>query len=319
MATYESRPISDVVRLLEEATADDPDYASAQAALAEACANMFLGGLSSERAWLSRGIAAGRRAVLLDDSDPATHFSLGYALLYSGDPVSAEREILRSIEIDSAYPTGLRMTSGMLAQAGALRPARLLRDRALQVDPTIYPSWVDVYLAVGEGKAAEAASSFEEELDHRRQEGRPSEIPVQTLGFLAFETGDTAAGLRWAAMLEDISPNFVYADMVRLLAFSRMGDAATVARILERTRDAYWADWEYSLWVGRALALVGNNQGALTWLARSAALGGYDLSTFKRVDLPATIRQDPRYQQALASVRGRAQAIVDQAALAGFR
>ena len=319
MASHESRPVSDAVRLLEEATADDPGYASAQAALAEASANMFLGGLSSDRAWLSRGIAAGRRAVLLDDSDPTAHFSLGYALLYSGDPIAAATEILRSVEIDPAYAEALRVTSGMLAQAGAMRPARLLRDRALGVDPTIYPSWVDVYLAVGEGKIAEAARSFEEELDRRRREGRSFEIPVQNLAFLAFETGDTAASLRWAAMLEELTANFVYADVVRLLAFSRMGDAATVASMIERSRNAYWADWEYSLWVGRALALVGNGEEALTWLAHSAAIGAYDISSFRRVELPASLKPDPRYQQALASVRGRAQAIVDQANLAGFR
>jgi TolB-like protein/tetratricopeptide (TPR) repeat protein len=319
MARYESRSIAEVVRLLEQATANDPDYASAQAALAEASANMFLGGMSSDRAWLSRAIAAGRRAVKLDDADPAAHYALGYALRYSGDPISGACELMRSIEIDPTYPAGLRLTSALLAQTGALRPARLLRDRALQVDPTIYPGWVDVYLATGEGNVAEAARLFEAELDHRRREGLSIEMPVQNLGFMAFETGDAAAGLRWAAMLEEISADYVYADLVRLLAFSRMGDAATVGNLLDRGRSAYWADWEYSLWVGRALALVGNNEAAITWLVHSAALGSYDLASFRRVELSGVFREDLRYQQALTLVRGRAQAIVDRAALAGFR
>jgi len=318
MADYESRPLREAITLLERATVTEPAYEPAQAALAEASANMFLGGISSDRTWLARAVAAGRRAVRLDDSDAAAHFSLGYALLYSGEPVSAAREILNALRIDPSHSGALRVMSALLSQAGAARPARLLRDRAVRLDPVRAPGWSDAYLATAEGRVSETIDKLEVEVARRRAAGRPTEIPVQTLGFLAFESGDAPSGLRWAAMLEDLSDNEVYADMVRLLALARMGDAVAVERILEKNRDVYWHDWEYSLWIARALALLGRREASLAWLARCAALGGYDASALTRGDFFSGVSDDPLYREAALTVTSRARQILDLAAGAGY-
>jgi len=306
------------VLLLERAATTEPSYEPAYAALSEASTNMFLGGLSQDRRWLARGVAAGRRAVALDPADPRAHYSLGYALLFSGEPVQAVQEILGALRIDRSHTDSLRLMSALLSQAGAARPARRLRDHAARLAPSLASGWTDVYLAAAEGRMAEAIDTLEGEIDSRRAAGRSTEIPVQTLGFLAFETGDATAGLRWAAMLEELSDNAVYSDLVRLLALARMGDAPAVRSILERGRATYWQDWEYALWIARALALVGDREESLVWLSRCAELGAYDASTLKRGGFFSAVGDDPAYRRAEGAVTSRARQILDLAASEGY-
>ena len=318
MASLLSGVVLESVQLLEQAVARDPESAAAHAALAEASLNMFLAGHSADTLWIDRAVAAGRRAVRLDEQDPAAHLALGYALLFSGDPVGTMRETVRALQVDAEMPGAHRMLGMLLAGAGLSAPARAARQRAQALDPSMELGWLDVHIAIAAGTLSETTEALEREVERRAAAGLPAEIPVFNLGYLAFERDDAASGLHWAAMLENVSESPQYADIVRLLALARAGDGEGASRILQKHGSALQKDWEYSQWVGRALALLGRREEALEWLERSARMGCYQVHALEASDAVDGLRADPRFQRLLAQVRGRARAIVQQAEFAGY-
>src|SRR4030095_2548613 len=132
-------------------------------------------------------------------------------------------------------------------------------------------------------------------------------------------TGDSASALRWAAMMESVSSNRPYNDIIRMLALSRTGDATAVRTILGKSRQGFENDWEYCEWIGMALALVHENGEAIQWIERSVRLGSYDLELLDNTPELDPLRADPRFETALSVVRGRARQIVQLAAFAGYR
>ncbi len=313
LATLESPAVADAMRLLEEAVQADPSYALAHAALAEASAMMFLGGLTDQAVWLDRAVAEGRRAVHLNGRDPEAHRALGHALLAAGDPVEATRETLLALRGDPEHPLALRQLALLLAAAGEAGRAAALRDRALLQDPLIELGWLDLWIALGEGKAAALIPALEEDAGRRREAGRSPEQPIMQLGYLSFLTGDAGSGLRWAAMLDEVSANTTYTDMVRLLAYARTGDVAAVERIVALRRRALWRDFEYCGWVAQALAMVGRREEAIEWLKRSVELGNFTVQFFRSSEALDDLRTDPRFLEAFATVHARAGKIVQLA------
>jgi TolB-like protein len=319
LATWESRPIPEAVELLEQAIRIDPDFAAAHASLAEASASMFYGGITSDATWIDRAIASGRRAVYLDPRNANAHYALGYADWVDGNPTEAAREMLRALELDPGHALALESLAGLLSRAEMAGPARLLADRAREADPSLEIGWVDLRIAVMEGTSQEMIARLERLLDRRRGSGRSPELPIMFLGYMAFRTGDAAAGLRWAAMLEEASANKVYADMIRMLALARTGDAEAVMRIVEKNRVAFKRDSEYCQWIGIALAKIGENSDALDWLERSVRLGNSDPEMLAGSPDLDPLRTNPRFQKVLSATRGRAREIVQLAAFAGYR
>ncbi len=319
IATLESGSIRETVTLLEDAVAADPGFARAHAALAEASANVSLGGFSPDSSWTDRAIAAGRRAVFLDDMDPECHYALSYAMAAAGDPVGATRESLRALQLDPDHPAALRQIALHMSAAGAGAAAVKLRDRAREADPSIELGWVDLYIALSEGWTSQLVSLLEQDALDRRGRGRSPEQPIMHLGLLAFTTGDAAAGLRWAAALEEVSSNVPFTDLVRMLAHARTGNAEAVTRIIEKNRDIYLRDWDYSELVAQALALVGHHEDALQWLRRSVDRGCFASQVLANSDALDGLRTDPRFLEAITTVRQRAGEIVQMARFAGYR
>ncbi|HET6373752.1 MAG TPA: hypothetical protein VFG76_10615, partial [Candidatus Polarisedimenticolia bacterium] len=318
MATLQSGDVAEVVRLLEEAVSSDPSFAQAHAALSEASANMVLGGASTDGSWIDRAIASGRRAVFLADGDPEAHYALGYALSAHGDTVGAARESLKALRLDPDHGPALRQLAVLLAASGAGAPARHLRDHAREVDPSMELGWIDLWLAVVEGTIDETAAALEADAEARRKTGGFPEQPIMQLGYVAFLKGDAGAGLRWAAMLENVSANAPYTDMVRALALARNGGREAVGRIIEKNHESYWKDWDYATQISQALALTGETEQALEWLRRSVELGSCHAHLLESSDAFDVLRADPRFGTALGTVRERAGEMIRLARFAGY-
>ena len=194
-----------------------------------------------------------------------------------------------------------------------------MRDRAREADPSIELGWVDLYIALSEGWTSQLVALLEEDARDRQGRGRSPEQPIMLLGLLAFTTGDAAEGLRWAAALEEVSSNVPFTDLVRMLAHARTGDAEAVMRIIEKNREVYLRDWDYSELVAQALALVGRREEALQWLGRSVDRGCFAAQVLATSDALDGLRNDPRFQEAITTVRQRAGEIVQMARFAGYR
>ena len=319
LAMSQSAPIPEAVELLEQSIKADPEYAPAHASLAVACATMFYSGMTSDYSWIERAIASAHRAIALDEMDPSAHHALGHALMGAGEPVEAAREALLALKLDPDHLRAQRLLATLLSGAGLPDQVRLLRERIASVDPSMDLGWLDVYLGFMEGRPGETIAAFEADVDRRLAAGESIEPPVMKLGYMAFMTGDSASALRWAVTMESVSSNKAYADMIRMLALARTGDAAAVMAILERNRAGYQDDWEYCEWIGLALALVGDEDGAIEWIKRSVRLGSYDLELLDNARDLDPLRADPRFAAAVSLVRGRAREIIQLAAFAGYR
>jgi adenylate cyclase len=116
----------------------DPDYALAWAGLADSCTTLGYYGLTRPDACMPKGMEAARRAVTLDPSLAETHNALAMScLMGTWDKAEAEREFLRSLELNPKYIQArdwyalfyLQFSQGRLAEGMA--EAKL----ALQADP----------------------------------------------------------------------------------------------------------------------------------------------------------------------------------------
>ena len=319
LAMFQGASVPDAVELLEQSIKIDPEYAPAHAALAVACSAMWYLEMSSDYSWNERAIASARRAIYLDERSASAHHALANALLGAGEPVEAARETLLALKLDPNHPRALRTLATLLTGAGLPEQVKRLRAQIAAIDPEMDLEWLDIYVGFKDGKPQKTIAGFEAEVARRLAADEPIGSQVMRLGYMSFMTGNSADALRWAATMESVSPSKQFADMIRMLALARTGDAAAVRSILERIRAAYLDDWEACAWIGMALTLVHEDEEAIAWIQRSADLGSYDLELLDNARDLDPLRTDPRFSASLSLVRGRAREIVQLAAFAGYR
>jgi serine/threonine-protein kinase len=124
-------------RLFEEAIRLDPRYAPAHDGLAYCWySEGFLGFVAPKEA-MPKAKAAVRRAVELDETVAEAHATLGVILaLYDWDWVGAERELMRSIELNGASPGSRDVYAFYYLRAmGRLDEAVTEVQNALSLDP----------------------------------------------------------------------------------------------------------------------------------------------------------------------------------------
>jgi len=98
--------------LLERAIAIDPDYAAAHAVTAMTNILDYANGYSSDpEQSLKMGLELAQRVVQMDEQDPAGHFALGAAYMWSKDLDRAQAEAQRCLELSPNSADSLRMTA----------------------------------------------------------------------------------------------------------------------------------------------------------------------------------------------------------------
>jgi len=319
LATRQSGLVAEAVGLLEQAIILDPGFARAHALLAEASTGMFLAGVGGDRSWVDRGIMSARRAIYLDDKDPAGHFSLGQALLMKGDPVEAAREMVHALALDPAHAPALQYLAILLNTVGMGESFPEVVRRLEAADPSMDLGWILLRQSERDGQVDQLRERLEGELRRRRDEGITIEPTAMQLGILAYMTGDAACGLRWAARLEQVSSNRSYIEIINLLAQARLGNRDAVFRIVEGNRTAFAQDWDYAGLVARGLGALGETDATLEWLSLSAAAGSCDAWGFENLPEFEHLRDDPRFLAAYGVVKGRAEGIAELLRDAGYR
>jgi serine/threonine protein kinase len=124
-------------KLFEEAIRLDPNYALAFDGLAYSWYQQgFLGFVAPKEA-MPKAKAAVRRAIELDESVAEAHATLGVILaLYDWDWTGAERELIRSIELNGASPVCRDLYAFyFLRPVGRIEEAIVETQQALSLDP----------------------------------------------------------------------------------------------------------------------------------------------------------------------------------------
>jgi TolB-like protein/DNA-binding winged helix-turn-helix (wHTH) protein/Tfp pilus assembly protein PilF len=121
---------------LEEAVAEDPDYAPAHAALAHAYLLLSGWGNFAPHDWMPKARQSALRALEIDDRLAEAHVSLGaIKAVYDWDWTGAEREFKAAVELDPGYADGHDRYAVFLARMGRHEHARREIELARQLDP----------------------------------------------------------------------------------------------------------------------------------------------------------------------------------------
>jgi len=232
------------------------------------------------------GLEAARRAVqraqALDAR--AAQTALAWLERVEGNHLKAIRYFENALEDDRANVNALLWLSSSYAYlAGRPAEGRAIAERLISIDPlTIRNRFPLGWACAAEGDWAGALAVFED-MDRRDpgiRYGRFHRMfPLARLGRAA-----EACALADETVAEDATDMF--AEAATIFRSALKGDReAVVARVDGARRDYYWNDPEFPHWIAGWLALVGENDRALTWLGRWVDRGA--------INHPLLARHDP--------------------------
>jgi tetratricopeptide (TPR) repeat protein len=136
--------IRNSVSCFTKAIETDPNYAAAWAALAEALTVSSMFGILAPNDTGGRMKEAALKAISLNPILPETHIALGSVLsILDWDWDGGERELQKSIQLDSHDPIGHIAYGVQLACRGMLDQSVVEVERALELDPAaLFPNFV---------------------------------------------------------------------------------------------------------------------------------------------------------------------------------
>jgi tetratricopeptide (TPR) repeat protein len=136
--------IRNSVSCFTRAVESDVNYAAAWAALAEALTVSSMFGFLAPNETGGRMKEAALKALSLNTILPETHIALGSVLsILDWDWEAGERELQKSIQLDSHDPIGHIAYGVQLACRGMFDPAVVEVERALEMDPAaLFPNFV---------------------------------------------------------------------------------------------------------------------------------------------------------------------------------
>ncbi|HTA72473.1 MAG TPA: hypothetical protein VK776_29545 [Bryobacteraceae bacterium] len=136
--------IRNSVSCFTRAVESDVNYAAAWAALAEALTVSSMFGFLAPNETGGRMKEAALKALSLNTVLPETHIALGSVLsILDWDWEAGERELQKSIQLDSHDPIGHIAYGVQLACRGMFDPAVVEVERALEMDPaSLFPNFV---------------------------------------------------------------------------------------------------------------------------------------------------------------------------------
>ncbi len=215
---WNKRTAADLAKSAEyyqQATARDPNYAPAYAGLANAYALMpHYAGVGIQDNF-TKGAAAARRALELDDTLAEAHATLGLIVVNTSDWKQAEAEFRRALELNPNYATAHHWYAFYLVFSGRESDALAEMELARQLDP------LSVIINADQGRFLYGARHYEEAKVRLRQaiELAPDfGQPYATLAMIELETGHPSEALKEARTALALGPD----------APSTMGEAGYV-------------------------------------------------------------------------------------------
>lgn len=270
--------LEESVKYLEEATAKDPDYAPAFAALADA---YLLGDYLLTKGYPHAKEAA-IKALELDESLAEAHATLGRVrMYYDYDFSGAEKEFLRAVELDSNAAEVHHFYSHYLTTVGRMDESLAESHRALELDPlnvrlTEHLAWAYFY-----------ARQYDQAIAHwqKAQEMQPDFSGLYRLGWGYEQKGMFQEAAAVFAKRKDL-PGLGHLYAV----WGRKEEALKIAQDLEsRPRPATYE-------IALIYAGLGDQDQAFIWLERAfREKSSFNLMTIKVEPRLDVLRTDARF------------------------
>jgi len=281
----------------QRATARDPTYARAHAALADAYTLMAGYSPRQPKQLASQARAAARKALELDEGSPEAHTA--FALIvqnHDWDWQTAEQEFRRAIELNPSYATAHHWYAEHLMWRGRFDEALQESERARQLDP------LSLIIATDDGAILYFARQYDRAIERWRSvlELDPDFPRAHMIQAAYIEKGMFAAAL---ADFETMGLNPADPWYWSALAgiYGRSGQTAQARLAIDQLLQASRREPVKPELIAGAFASVGDKEQALAWLERAYAehSGLTGLKVTPNLDL---LRSDPRFQSLLRRV-----------------
>ena len=290
--------IERAIRYFEQATAADPTYARAYAALADA--NSLLVGYSAlpPQPLITHARAAALRALQLDPSSAEAHTA--YALIvqnHDWDWKAAEREFRRAIELNPNYATAHHWYAEHLMWRGRFDEALRESERARRLDP------LSLIIAADNGAILYYSRQYDRAIEKWRSVLRIApDFPRAHIIFLAYvEKGMFAEALADMDAERHLTAAPVYWSGMAYI-YGRAGRMTKARAAMDSSLGAAQRQPVEAGVIAGAYAGLGDTEQALDWLERAYAQHANDMTTLKVNPAFDLLRGDPRYQRLLERV-----------------
>jgi len=288
--------------LFEEAIRLDPKYAAAHDGLAYCWySEGFLGFVAPKEA-MPKAKAAVRRAIELDDSLAEAHGTLGVILaLYDWDWTGAEREMMRSIELNNASP-GARDVYAFyyLRPVGRIAEAITEVQNALALDPLSILFRVHLgFLYYVERSYDHSIAQFRKVVD--MNPGYYLAHAMMAFAYIQRGQFDDARACYTRAREADVSSKFV--DSIEAMALAASGQNAQARVMLAAISQRSSQEYISPVSIAYVHTALGDFDAAFAHLDRAVQDRDPNILGLKSNPIFDPIRGDARYHALLAKMQ----------------
>jgi tetratricopeptide (TPR) repeat protein len=288
--------------LFEEAIRLDPKYALAHDGLAYSWyQESFLGFIAPKEA-MPKAKAAVRRAIELDESVAEAHATLGVILaLYDWDWAGAERDLMRSIELNGSSPVSRDVYAFYyLRPVGRIEEAVSQTQQALSLDPLSILFRVHLgFLFYIQSQYEHAIAQFRKVLEMNPQ----YYLAHAMMGNVYTLAGQFDAALACYSRAREADANSKFVDSLEAMTLALAGRRAEASELLDRITRRAANDYISPVSIAYICTALGDKDRAFENLDRAIYDRDPNLLGLKSNPIFESLRMDERYHAILRKMR----------------
>ncbi len=283
------------IRLLEQATAIDPNYALAYVGLADAYRTSSAADVPPAVV-MPKAQAAAAKAVQIDDRLPAAHAQLGIlAGWYEWDPAAAERHFQRALELDPDNAEAHLFLAHLRSNQGRHEEAIREAERALAIEPlnTRFNALTAQFLTHA-GRTDDALARLQATFAID-----PNHVLAHIFASAAYsEKGQYAEAIAEAEKAVTVTRRTM-AHPMRLLgyALAKSGNKAGARALLDELLAASQSRYVAPYGVALLYNALGDRDQALAWLERGYQAGDHKMNLLKVDPKWKNLHGAPRFEE----------------------
>jgi TolB-like protein len=280
---------------LTDAVKQDPRFAQAHAALADAYVTKYWWNFSNDANNAKTAEQHAREALRLDPNLPEAHYALAYSLEAQGNRVEAAREYLASTRLDPHYVAGLNGVARYLLYLGEFDRALEKLQTIADIDPTVN---VHVRRAMCFYFSGDLQDSLEETQQAELKAAGIDDLTLTAFLYVWLKDLDSAQRILERLRQQEPKPSMNIAEVQAWIHTARneVPLARAQMEILKR-RQAFGMSAE----IATLYALQGDAEQAIDWLERAVRSGAPHYAWY-RSDFFKALRGTPRYEAILGQL-----------------
>lgn len=285
-----------------QAIVHDPGYAQAYVGLAETYDLLREYSTMPDNEAYSRGVAAARRAVELDDSLADAHRALAFAEMYgSWDFAGAEKEFRRAIELNPKDAEARRWYANAIGVSGRFTESLDQMDKALALDPTSHATLADKGMMLDEAGRTDEAVELLKEVERSAPEFRS---PHDYLMRISLERRDYPAFLAEGEKTAESMNDPVLRDIVATAraGYARNGEHGLLHDLYLKQKEHYAAGRLAATTLAETCVLMGKREEAQDLLEEAYAHHEAEVLACLSHPNLLTLKNEPRYKELVRKI-----------------